>query len=68
MKKIALVAVLFLFSQGAFAEGVNHEGTTTPPDARVQIVQSPLNPKYTFRLDTYTGQVEQLVTGGGIGK
>jgi hypothetical protein len=35
--------------------------TSSPPNARFQIVQSELAAKWTFRLDRYTGQVDQLV-------
>jgi len=39
-----------------------HQQTTTPPDARFEIVQSQLAAQWTFRLDTFTGHVVQLVT------
>lgn len=57
----------FIYSIG-YAETSNlHQRTTTPPDARFDIVQSELAAKWTFRLDTYTGKVFQLVstTSGG---
>jgi hypothetical protein len=38
-----------------------HQMTTSPPNARFQIVQSELAAKWTFRLDRFTGQVDQLV-------
>lgn len=38
-----------------------HQFTTTPSDARYEIVQSPLAAKWTFRLDRVTGQVSLLV-------
>jgi hypothetical protein len=38
-----------------------HQMTTTPTNARFEIVHSPLTAKWTFRLDRYTGNVAQLV-------
>ena len=38
-----------------------HQSSTSPPNARFQIVQSELAAKWTFRLDRFTGQVYQLV-------
>ena len=38
-----------------------HQKTTTPSEARYEIVQSELAAKWTFRLDRYTGKVYQLV-------
>jgi len=38
-----------------------HQQTTTPANARYEIVQSELAAKLTFRLDRFTGQVRQLV-------
>lgn len=38
-----------------------HQQTTTPPNARFEIVQSELAAKWTFRLDRFTGRVAQLV-------
>jgi len=61
MKKIILtVAICILFSHGLFAE--NNESTTTPQDARYEIVQSQLIARNTFRLDRFTGNVAQLVS------
>jgi hypothetical protein len=38
-----------------------HQMTTTPANARFEIVHSPLAAKWTFRLNRYTGHVSQLV-------
>jgi hypothetical protein len=38
-----------------------HQMTASPPNARFQIVQSDIAAKWTFRLDRFTGQVDQLV-------
>jgi hypothetical protein len=38
-----------------------HQMTASPSNARFQIVQSELAAKWTFRLDRFTGQVDQLV-------
>ena len=38
-----------------------HQSTTPPLDGRFEIVQSQLAAKWTFRLDRYTGYVDQLV-------
>lgn len=45
----------------ALAELRVHQSTTSPSDARFQIIQSPLAVRWTFRLDRYTGRVYQLV-------
>ena len=39
-----------------------HQTTTTPSNARFEIVQSQLAARWTFRLDRYTGRVHQLVS------
>jgi hypothetical protein len=38
-----------------------HQMSTTPANARFEIVHSPLAAKWTFRLDRYTGNIAQLV-------
>jgi hypothetical protein len=38
-----------------------HQQTTSPENARYEIVQSELAAKWTFRLDRFTGRVAQLV-------
>ena len=45
-----------------------HQSTTTPLDARYEVVQSQLAAKWTFRLDRYTGRVSQLVKTQDDGK
>jgi len=63
MKKIILaVAICIVFSHGIFAlDANNHERTTTPQDARYEIIQSPLVVRHTFRLDRFAGNIAQLV-------
>lgn len=39
-----------------------HQLTSAPPNARFEILASPLAAKWTFRLDRYTGRIWQLVT------
>lgn len=58
------VAICLATTGVAFAQSdVNniHQMTTTPPDARFEIIQSQLAAIWTFRLDRYTGNVHQLV-------
>lgn len=38
-----------------------HQQTTTPSNARYEVIQSSLAVRHTFRLDRYTGRVWQLV-------
>lgn len=38
-----------------------HQSTTTPPEARYEIIQSQLAARWTFRLDRYNGEVMQLL-------
>lgn len=39
-----------------------HQQTSANPNARFEILQSPLAARWSFRLDRYTGRVWQLVT------
>jgi hypothetical protein len=39
-----------------------HQQTTPPPNARFEIVQSPLAARWTFRLERYSGRVSQIVS------
>lgn len=66
MRRIAsiLLLVLCLAAGSVFAQtDINnfHQKTTTPPDARFEIVRSEPAARWTFRLDRYTGNVYQLV-------
>lgn len=55
--------VLFMASgASAQSDAVNHESTLQPAEARFEIVQSPKSARWTFRLDRYTGRVDQMVT------
>ena len=60
-----LVIVISLFLPGAGGAQsyliYGHQMTSTPSDARFEIIQSELAAKWTFRLDRYTGSVDQLV-------
>lgn len=60
----SIVALFVVFLGGmvspVFAEPRIHQSTSSPSDARFEIVQSPLSAKWTFRLNRYTGQVYQL--------
>lgn len=38
-----------------------HQTATQPTDGRFEVVQSPIAARWTFRLDRYTGQVDQMV-------
>jgi hypothetical protein len=38
-----------------------HERTVAPPNARYEIAQSAVMMRLTFRLDRYTGKIDQLV-------
>ena len=63
--RLILPAVLLL-SGPAFAQQQSdlHQQTTTPPNARFEILQSELAARWTFRLDRFTGRVAQLVKAG----
>jgi hypothetical protein len=66
METIRFTALLVGLSLSAIAVGQSdladvHQSTSTPPNARYEIVQSELTAKWTFRLDRYTGHVWQLV-------
>lgn len=58
-----LLTVIF-FATPVFAQDQPsdvHQVTTSPPNARFEIMQSELAAKWTFRLDRFTGQIFQLV-------
>ncbi len=68
MKYIQLIVVLAIVPLFVYAESNNlHQSTTTPLDARYEIVQSELAAKWTFRLDRFTGRVHQLLKGSDRG-
>jgi hypothetical protein len=50
-------------ARGVTAQGPSdvHQHTTSPSDARFEILQSQLAAKWTFRLDRFTGRIAQLV-------
>ena len=57
----ALAISLLVSSASAQSDAANaHQSTTQPADGRFEIVQSPLAARWTFRLDRYTGHVDQL--------
>lgn len=62
--KLCFVIVLLLGTcavTGAQEPADMHQHSTTPPNARFEIVQSELAARWTFRLDRFTGHVAQLV-------
>lgn len=66
MRPAIFVLYLSLFISGAEAFAQNdvsdvHQMSTTPSNARYEVVQSELAAKWTFRLDRFTGNVHQLV-------
>lgn len=58
---VVLVAA-FASSTLSAQERMQHVTTAQPSEARFEIVQSSLAFRWTFRLDRFTGFVEQLVT------
>jgi hypothetical protein len=62
---LAALAVLAAFFEAtASAQGLSsevHHATTTPSDARYEIVQSGNGVRWTFRLDRFTGRVDLMV-------
>jgi hypothetical protein len=56
------VAIITAVSVGIRAqETQQHQQTTTPPNARFEVLSSSLAARFTFRLDRFTGHVAQLV-------
>ncbi len=63
MKHLASVVSLVLIAGSGLLAQENpavHQQTTSPPNARFEIVQSELAARWTFRLDRFTGHVAQL--------
>lgn len=59
---VILALAISLLSGSVAAQSTNvHQSTTQSPDGRFEIVQSPMAAKWTFRLDRYRGNVDQLV-------
>ncbi|HKG14375.1 MAG TPA: hypothetical protein VKB12_13690 [Pyrinomonadaceae bacterium] len=56
--------LLFTLTTEAQEGLVTHqsESTTSPTNGRYEIIQSPLAARWTFRLDRYTGHIDQMVT------
>jgi hypothetical protein len=66
MKRLLYVifTIVFLAAQPSYAQrdiSDLHQKTTTPGDARYEILQSQLAAKWTFRLDRFSGRVWQLL-------
>jgi hypothetical protein len=64
LQKITLTLCLsLLFTFTAKAQELDHQSVSTapPPNAHFEIIQSPFLARLTFRLDRYTGHVDQLV-------
>ena len=63
MKTISVLVVLAFGANLASGQASSdvHQRTSSPPNARFEIVQSEIAAKWTFRLDRYTCHVSQLV-------
>src|SRR6516162_5781339 len=66
-----LMALLFAtlscgvgIAEQAQVYGGPSQSTTSPVDARFEVVSSPLAAQWTFRLDRVTGHISHLVTAG----
>jgi len=58
----ATMWVLILCASGSAQEPADiHQHTTPPADARFEVMQSELTAKWTFRLDRFSGHIDQLV-------
>lgn len=65
MKRSTLFLCAFLIGpRAAVAQGAAaNQRTTTPDNAKFEIVQSPLTTQWTFRLDRFSGHVSLLTKG-----
>ena len=62
MDGLRTLSLLVLMGQPMWAQDVNiNVQTTTPTDARYQIVQSTITMRDTYRLDTHSGRISRLV-------
>ncbi|MDR6586357.1 hypothetical protein [Herbaspirillum frisingense] len=65
MRKYWLAAMVLVSIGSANAQTsphASHQTTSAIPNARYEIVQSPMAARWTFKLDRYTGTVWQLVS------
>src|SRR5262245_24291734 len=64
--RCALLAVVMLAIWPSWASGQDaqpvHQQTTPPPNARFEVVHSPFGPRFTFRLDRFSGRVSQIMS------
>jgi hypothetical protein len=68
MLRTALIVFAVVLCHAAAADGqeIRENRTTTPPfQARFEILQSELDGRFTYRLDRYTGRVDQLMQKAG---
>ena len=59
-----VICIVFVLAGSASPQSIAarvHQSTPQPREGRFAIVQSPLAARWTFRLDRYTGNVDQLV-------
>ena len=61
---LVLVSSSAIYSQNDYSA---HQQTTTPTDARYEILQSEIAVKVTYRLDRYTGRVWRMFKDDGDG-
>ena len=65
MDGLRTLSLLVLMGQPMWAEDVYiNVQTTTPTDARYQIVQSTITTRDTYRLDTHSGRISRLIRAG----
>jgi hypothetical protein len=58
---LAVVAITAASASAEAQEVSQHQQTTTPPNARFEVLSSQLVARLTFRLDRFTGRIAQLV-------
>ena len=61
MKRLAMLVLVLSATISAQEPADIHQHTTPPTDARFEVIQSELAAKWTFRLDRFTGHIDQLV-------
>jgi hypothetical protein len=61
MKRLAILVLVLSAGISAQEPADTHQHTTPPSDARFEVIQSELAAKWTFRLDRFTGHIDQLV-------
>ncbi len=62
MKKTLFLLIFAAIAyQGLAQNAYRHQFSSAPDTSRLEIVQSDMGARYTFRIDKYTGEVYQLV-------